>query len=67
MYQGYKIKNCNLGQQNYFLKKELSLKQNTINKLLETSSSQCKDISYSKEKGKKTIHIVKKKDMIANS
>ena len=29
---------------------------------MEISSSQCKDISYSKEKGKKTIDIAKKKD-----
>ena len=29
---------------------------------MEISSSQCKDISYSKEKGKKTIDNVKKKD-----
>ena len=29
---------------------------------LEISSSQYKDISYSKEKGKKTIDVAKKKD-----
>ena len=49
-------------KRNSFLKQKLSLKQNTIDKHLEISSSQCKDISYSKEKGKKTIDIAKKKD-----
>ena len=62
MYQEYKVKNFCLEQQNSFLKQELSLKRNKIYNLLEISSSQCKDISYSKEKGKRTIDITKKKD-----
>ena len=61
-YQDYKIKIYYLEQQNSFLKQEFLLNQNTIDKLLEISSSHSKVISYSKENGKKTIDIAKKKD-----
>ena len=50
LYHQYNIKNYYLEQQNSFLRQELSLKQNTIDKLLEINSSQCKDISYSKKR-----------------
>ena len=62
LYQEHKIKNYYLEQQNSFLKHELSLKRNTIDKLLEISSSQCKDSNYSKVRGKKTIDVAKKKN-----
>ena len=42
LYHQYNIKNYYLEQQNSFLRQELSLKQNTIDKLLEINSSQCK-------------------------
>lgn len=58
LYQEYKNY---LEQQIFFLQQELSLKENTIDKLLEISSSQCKDINYSKEKGRKIIDIAKNK------
>ena len=50
LYHQYNIKNYYLEQQNSFLRQELSLSQNTIDKLLEINSSQCKDISYSKKR-----------------
>ena len=53
LYQEYKIKNYYLEQKNSFLKKELSLKQNTIDKLLEISSSQCKVSATLKKKVRK--------------
>ena len=58
LYQEYKNY---LEQQIFFLQQELSLKENSIDKLLEISSSQCKDINYSKEKGRKIIDIAKNK------
>ena len=59
LYQEYKIKNYYFEQQNYFLKWELTLKQNSLDKLLKISSRQCKDINYFKGRGKKTIDIAK--------
>ena len=50
LYHQYNIKNYYLEQQNSFLRQELSLKQNTIDKILEINSSQCKDMSYSKKR-----------------
>ena len=47
-------------QQNSFLKWEVTLKQNTMARLLEISSSQYKAINYSKERCKKSIDIAKK-------
>ena len=68
LYQECKIKNFYLEHKIIFLKHELSLKQNTIDKLLEISSSQCKDIiSCSKEKRKKSIDIAKNIIAVANS
>ena len=50
LYHQYNIKNYYLEQQNSFLRQELSLSLNTIDKLLEINSSQCKDTSYSKKR-----------------
>ena len=62
MYKVCKIKNYYFEQQNSIFKQELSLKQSKIDKFLGISSSQCKDISYIKEKGKKNIDFARKKD-----
>ena len=48
-----------LGVASHFLKQELILKQNTTVRLLEISSSQCEEVNYSEERGKKTIDIAK--------
>ena len=49
-----------------FIKQELSLKQYVINKNLEISSTQCKDINYSKERSRNTTDTAIKKIPIAN-
>ena len=46
-----------------FLKQKVTLKQNTITKLLEISLSQYKYINCSKERYKKTIDIAEKKSV----
>ena len=53
LYQKSKIQNYYLKQQNVFLKQELKLNQNKIDKFLEIRSSQCKDINYSKNEVRK--------------
>ena len=60
MNQKHKTKNYSFEQQNAFLKQELTLKQTTMDKLLEISSSQCK-ILITLKKSKKIIEIAKKK------
>ena len=66
MYKVCKIKNYYFEQQNSIFKQELSLKQSKIDKFLGISSSQCKDISYIKEKGKKTSILQERKIPVAN-
>ena len=67
MYQEYKIKNYYLVQQNYFLKRELTLKQNTIDKLLEISSSQRKERVKSLKREVRKPSILEEKLPVANS
>ena len=60
LYQKYKIKNYYLHRQNSLLKQKWTIKRKTINKSLEFSSSEYKDINYSNERGQKTIYIANK-------
>ena len=53
------MRNYYLEQQNAFLQQELTVNQNSINKLLVISSSHFKNINYSKGRLKKSIDITK--------
>ena len=53
------MRNYYLEQQNAFLQQELTVNQNSINKLLVISSSHFKNINYNKGRLKKSIDITK--------